>query len=174
MSTGVGAGSAGTCFSGGSGSGGIYAGTNFDTFTGDAGINGGEGTQFASGTGGGGDPDPPSGSASGAGNPNGDGSGGDPVHDGTGGVLIIFVEGTITKDSIAKHFTANGASGKTLGNPGFFYPGVNPFGGATGGGIVILVNNGDNSNNVEARGGVTPLGRGGGNGAAVALSFSQL
>ena len=183
---GTGAGSAGTCFSGGSGSGGTYYPVEATTYTLDAGSRGGAGSDSAIL---GAVPEPPQ-SAAGAGNPNGNTNPSVPtplfnLYDGTGGVLIVFVEGTITTAGPSvKHFSANGTFGRqmeTAGMNGTTYP----FGGGTGGGIVILVNNSavDLSGNVQALGGIvsangpaaTPTNyRSGGNGAAVTYTFGQL
>ena len=128
----VGAGSAGTCFSGGSGTGAVYTG-GAGTSTSNAGSNGGAGSagvqtdvQIGSG---------------GAGNPGGLGyyvgsaapdksypsiDGGS----GTGGVLIVIVEGTLASSvGSATRFTADGLAGGTLG-------GVS--GGGSGGGSLNI------------------------------------
>jgi hypothetical protein len=175
----IGRGTAGTCFTGGTGSGGTLGGP-ITSGTDNAGPNGGIGTIGVDFTN-------PSQSRllSGAGNPGGIGDG---TADGTGGVLIIFVEGTITKEgpspSTAKYFTADGVEGKQTQSFSTNDPACQPFGGGTGGGIVIVVNNDAASltNNVQAAGGIIrangPGGvdnfQSGGNGAAVAYTFSQL
>jgi hypothetical protein len=183
MSGTIGSGSAGTCFSGGAGSGGTYFVTVPETSgTGDAGTNGGFGSDGAvygeSGA-----------NLGGAGNPAGAGGGEGAV--GTGGVLIIFVEGTITKEVeeggdpfTAKYFTANGANGGPVSEYSSYDTYCRPFGGGSGGGIVILVNNnsGDLAANVQAIGGfVASDGPGGaanfrsaGDGAAAVYTFSEL
>ena len=126
----VGAGSAGTCFSGGSGTGSVYT-TGASVSTSNAGTNGGAGSagvqtavQIGSG---------------GAGNPGGLGyyiGSADPSKlypaidggSGTGGVLIVIVEGTLAANALGTtRFTANGVAGGTLG-------GVS--GGGSGGGSV--------------------------------------
>ncbi len=173
---GSGAGSAGTCFSGGSGGGGTLNASPGVTSAFDAEADGGKGGEGANVT-------SPA-SAAGAGNPNGNTDpaiGDDPQFDGTGGVLIIFVEGTITTNSSSeKHFTADGTYGRQALNPSG--TGIYPFGGGTGGGIVIVVNNSASSytNNVTALGGVVATGgpttpfQSGGNGSAVCYTFSEL
>jgi len=128
----VGTGSAGTCFSGGSGSGSVYT-TGVSRSSDNAESNGGAGSAGAN-------PDMQIVSG-GAGNPGGLGyyiSSGDPHKlypsinggNGTGGVLIVIVEGTLSSDSPgATRFTANGVAGGSLG-------GVS--GGASGGGSVNI------------------------------------
>jgi hypothetical protein len=185
MSGYIGAGSAGTCFSGGAGSGGTYGIQDPVTSgTADAGINGGFGTDGVDYSG------LDVQSMTGAGNPTAD-SREDPDHAGTGGVLIIFVEGTITREvieggdpSTTKYFTANGVEGAQCFTNSTYDTSCLPFGGGTGGGIVIVVNNNASNllGNVEANGGIIerdgPGGAGnfqsGGNGAAVAYTFSEL
>ena len=122
----VGAGSAGTCFSGGCGSGAVYNTGGQSSPA--AGINGGAGgagaypnAQITNG---------------GAGNPGGIGYYFDAVDaravggSGTGGVLIVIVEGTLASNTIgATRFTANGAAGGSFG-------GVS--GGGSGGGSINL------------------------------------
>ncbi len=183
MSGSIGAGSAGTCFSGGAGSGGTYGVVTPATSGSDsAGINGGAGT---AGTHYG----APSQNRflAGAGNPGGFTG----VAAGTGGVLIIFVEGTITKEVIeggdpatTKFFTANGVDCQQTTQPSTYDTLCNPFGGGSGGGIVIVVNN-DATNlqyNVQANGGIVARdGPGGvsnfqsaGNGDAVVYTFGAL
>jgi hypothetical protein len=127
----VGTGSDGTCFSGGSGSGSVYTnGSSQSSANGDT--NGGAGSDGAQ-------PDVQIGSG-GAGNPGGLGYwiGASPPSylyptinggDGTGGVLIVIVEGTLSANAAATRFTANGVAGGTLG-------GVS--GGASGGGSVTV------------------------------------
>jgi hypothetical protein len=177
---GIGTGSAGTCFSGGSGSGGtFYPAINSETANAQG--RGGAGTEsvilgLA----------PPGDSAAGAGNPNGNTNPSipdDPQYNGTGGVLIVFVEGTITTaGSTVKHFRANGVQGRQMTVPGSAGTGIYPFGGGTGGGIVILVNGGATglTDNIEAAGGIvanngpSPSFRSGGEGVAVAYTFGQL
>jgi hypothetical protein len=170
MSATIGNGAQGTCFSGGAGSGGT-ANPLIYTFTEAGGINGGKGGRGEivgtySGQ-----------SVSGAGNPNGD-EDNDELSTGTGGTLIVIVEGNINLfDSGETHFRADGASGK------FFKQTVNdpstvPFGGGSGGGIVIVVaQNGTSlATNVSALGGRNGGGKGaqsGGDGAAVAYDMSQ-
>ena len=180
----IGSGSAGTCFSGGAGSGGTGVVSGFSITTANAGINGGAGTPgFLNGLFSAYD------LAGGAGNPGGDLSGGvfdasgGLTSDGTGGVLIVFVEGTITtQGSSVKHFTANGITGNQTTSSSGNYTGIFPFGGASGGGIVILVNNNAVSlgDNVEAKGGTyanngptTPY-QSGGNGATYCVTFNDL
>lgn len=177
----IGAGSRGTCFSGGVGSGGTLLLPGETTTIAAGGDNGGKGSaDYLNGLYSIGD------SAAGAGNPNGyvapavD----DPLSNGTGGVLIVFVEGTInTYDNATKHFTANGVPGRQITSASGSYPSVFPFGGGTGGGIVIVVNNNASSltGNIQASGGTLtangPGGapyRSGGNGAAVAYTFGAL
>lgn len=178
---GVGAGSAGTCFSGGSGSGGTFNPVQATTSTANAGTRGGAGSDSALlGV-------LPVGvqSAAGAGNPNGSVAyGADPLYDGTGGVLIVFVEGTInTAGSSVKHFTANGTQGRQMTQGGMGPdPTIFPFGGGTGGGIVIVVNQNaaSLSNNIEALGGIITANgpsanfQSGGNGSALRIPFDSL
>ena len=181
---GTGAGSAGTCFSGGSGSGGTFYPVQATTNTADAGTRGGAGSESALL---GPVPVTPQ-SAAGAGNPNGNTNVAipdDAQYNGTGGVLIVFVEGTITTaGSSVKHFSANGTYGRQMEEAGM-NSSTYPFGGGTGGGIVILVNSQavDLSGNVQALGGIvaangpvaTPTNfRSGGNGSAVTYTFGQL
>jgi hypothetical protein len=181
-SSGIGTGSAGTCFSGGSGSGGTYYPDPATTVTADAGGRGGAGSDSVLiGM------LPGDATAAGAGNPNGNTNPSipdDPQYNGTGGVLIIFVEGTITTaDSTRKHFKANGTQGRQLFQGGMGPDSsIYPFGGGTGGGIVIVVNGGAAglTDNIEAKGGIvttngpTASFRSGGDGAAVAYTFSEL
>lgn len=127
----VGTGSAGTCFSGGSGSGSTYVSQVRSSEN--AGSNGGTGSAGAN-------PDAQIGSG-GAGNPGGLGYwiGASPPsylyptingESGTGGVLIVIVEGTLSSSvGGATRFTANGSNGGTLG-------GVS--GGGSGGGSVNI------------------------------------
>lgn len=179
---GVGAGANGTCFSGGSGSGGTYSSIVDETGTLNAAGRGGAGSDSAFGA----VPLIPE-SAAGAGNPDGNTDmavGPDPFAEGTGGSLILFVEGTITTaGSTVKHFSANGTRGRQMTILGQNVPpSVYPFGGGTGGGIVILVNNDalGLAENVEANGGVVASGgpspnfQSGGNGAAVTYTFAEL
>ena len=179
---GIGTGSAGTCFSGGSGSGGTYYPVQATTSTANAGTRGGAGSDSAllgvlpAGTQ----------SAAGAGNPNGSALyGPNNLYDGTGGVLIVFVEGTITTvgGGSTPHFTANGTQGRQMTQGGMGpTPSIYPFGGGTGGGIVILVNNGAGSlsGNLQALGGIIANNgpsanfQSGGNGSAVAYTFAEL
>ncbi len=178
---GVGAGSAGTSFSGGSGSGGTYYPIENTTGTDNAEANGGAGSDSVLlGV------VPAGNSAAGAGNPNGSVSlGPSSTYDGTGGVLIIFVEGTITTQGASvKHFTADGVAGRQMTQSGMAGTAVYPFGGGTGGGIVILVNKNATSlvNNVSAYGGVVVNNspndpepyRSAGNGSAICIEFNQL
>jgi hypothetical protein len=176
----IGRGTAGTCFSGGAGSGGTRGG-GITSGTDNAGIDGGFGTVGNDYI----DPNQNR-NLAGAGNPAGTRDG---TADGTGGVLILFVEGTITKEGVTpsttKYFTANGIQGKQSDtfstNDGL----CKPFGGGTGGGIVIVVNNDTASlaNNIQAAGGIIKTDgpntartnfQSGGNGAAVAYTFSEL
>lgn len=181
-SAGIGTGSAGTCFSGGSGSGGTYTPNPATTVTADAGGRGGAGSESVLvGM------LPADASAAGAGNPNGNTNiaiPDDPQFNGTGGVLIIFVEGTITTTgSTDKHFRANGVQGRQMLQGGMGPDSsIYPFGGGTGGGIVILINGNAAglTDNIEAKGGIvtangpTASFRSGGNGSAVAYTFSAL
>jgi hypothetical protein len=126
----VGAGSAGTCFSGGAGTGSVNTG-GASTSTSNAGANGGAGsagvqTDVVIGSGGAGNPGG-FGYWSGSGNP---GNRYTPIDGGagTGGVLIVIVEGTLSSSAAgATRFTANGVAGGTLG-------GVS--GGGSGGGSI--------------------------------------
>ena len=179
---GVGAGSAGTCFSGGSGSGGTYFPVSGSTVTPDAGTRGGAGSEGAIlGV----TPTPPQ-SVAGAGNPNGNTDpsiGDDPQYNGTGGVLIVFVEGTITTAGSDKHFAANGVQGRQMIQGGMGpNPAIFPFGGGTGGGIVILVNGDALSfrSNMQTLGGIVVNNgpsanfQSGGNGVSATYTFDEL
>ncbi len=180
---GIGSGSAGTCFSGGAGSGGSFVPLNSSS-TANAGTQGGIGTQGVIAG-----PVPTTWyGVSGAGNPS-DTTGltippeEQVLHEGTGGVLVIFVEGNINLfgDPSTKFFTANGAPGYQALNEGN-YSGIYPFGGGSGGGIVILVNKdaATLTANVEAKGGIVRQNgpsvnfRSGGDGAAVCYTFDQV
>lgn len=182
MPGGVGTGSDGTCFSGGSGSGGSYYPDPALASTNNAGTRGGAGSAGTT-VGLGPSQSPPY--ADGAGNPNGGATPGDPPdpqYDGTGGVLIVFVEGNINVVGGAKHFKANGAPGRQMTVPGAGPAGVYPFGGGTGGGIVIVINKdaATLTSNMEALGGIVAANgpsanfQSGGNGQAVAYTFGEL
>ena len=165
MSATIGAGSAGTCFSGGTGSGGT-ANPTVGTTTGNGEENGGQGGA-SNGVGFGN-------YMAGAGNPNGD-DGTITEANGTGGTLIVIVEGSITlPDSLATYFTADGVSGLSQRFPVNY--GTAPYGGGSGGGIVLVVaQNGAslNTTNVTARGGTAASkAKSGGDGAAVGLNMS--
>ena len=186
---GIGSGSRGTCFSGGAGSGGTFSplGT---TQTSNAGTRGGAGSLGFSASGGlipiGGY------QLGGAGNPTAynnvtDLSGVAPnENQGTGGVLLLFVEGSIIEpESVppnTRYFTANGAPGLQATSAGNYI--AYPFGGGSGGGVVVVVNgNAANfTSKVQANGGIVatngPGGasdyRSGGDGAAVCYTFEQI
>lgn len=164
----MGTGAAGTCFSGGSGGGGS-ANPADNAISGDALPDGGQGGLGIDRSGA--DRNP-----AGAGNPNGSGEEGRYTdNDGTGGTLIVIVEGTIsTNNSGSALFTAQGTRGV------WFDSGVNyitpPFGGSSGGGIVVVAAQNGSSfiTNVTAAGGGNPLaGANAGNGAAVAYNLSS-
>lgn len=132
-----GAGAAGTSFSGGAGSGGARNST-----TADGGANGGAGSNA-------------SGSAStlggGAGNPGGAGAdGGAAAQDGTGGVLIIIVEGNYSGSGTV---TAAGAAGGDGARGG---------GGSGGGSVTIMVRGTDTGPTPTAAGGTGGAGAGAG------------
>ena len=162
----MGSGAAGTCFSGGAGGGGS-ADPADSTTSGSAGANGGAGGTDINGT-------LIDEGAAGAGNPNGGGARYS-AFDGTGGTLIVIVQGTISTNTSGSLFTANGTRGP------FFSVDVNyystpPFGGGSGGGIVIVAaQNGTSfTSNVSAAGGGSQVGPTAGNGAAVAYNLSAL
>lgn len=167
----MGDGAAGSPFSGGSGGGGSRLPGMYPVATGSGVELGGQGGLGVNGAG------VESTLPSGAGNPNGNVTG-NPESNGTGGTLIIIVEGSInTNDGSSKLFTANGAPGVTSGdgNTGEYAP-IIPFGGGSGGGIVIVAaGNGFPPDVVEASGGRTPSNaKNAGNGAAVACALSVL
>lgn len=125
----MGSGAEGTSYSGGAGSGGIYVlgFPNTTASTCNASPNGGAGSDGASFLldGGGG----------GAGNPSGrNGSPGGPIGEpttsGTGGTLIVIVEGAIRGDGL---FSSYGVNGNTNNNDGGA-----PGGGSGGGSITVL------------------------------------
>jgi hypothetical protein len=161
----MGRGAAGTCFSGGSGGGGSANPADY-TSTGSAETNGGAGGLGIDGAGA--DRNP-----AGAGNPNGSGDKYND-NDGTGGTLIVIVEGTIsTNNSGASLFRARGTGGVSFVS-GVNYP-TPPFGGGSGGGIVVVAaqNGSSFTTNVSATGGTDSLaGANAGNGAAVAYNLS--
>lgn len=189
---GTGTGAAGTCFSGGSGSGGTYYPPNpttNSTTTANAIPNGGAGTDSVLAIG----PYSTGSTAAGAGNPAGYTP---PAQDfgpsnGTGGVLIVFVEGNINKppsSDTVKFFTANGCPGRQM-TVGGMTSVVYPFGGGSGGGIVLVINSAAATlvDNVQAAGGIVEMHnpndlpggtpgawRSGGDGAAVCATFAQL
>ena len=133
-------GAAGTIFSGGPGGGGAG-----DASTANPGVaNGGAGgaaTQF--------------GSTGGAGNPAGAGAGGTPVtapaSDGTGGLLIIIVQGNVTVDANGS-IQSKGSSGGTAGAGNY-----KESGGSSGGGSVVILHGGtlSNSGEISAAGGIS-------------------
>ena len=158
MSATVRAGAAGTCFSGGAGSGGS-ANPNDGDNTGTGGANGGAGGSDVNNSA------YPTQSAAGAGNPS----------NGTGGTLIVIVEGTITTwDGYSINFVSNGASGQVMDQPVNGY--TPPFGGGSGGGIVIVAaqNGSSVAANVGSFGGQSSEGPSGGNGGTIALNLSGI
>lgn len=181
MSATIGKGGNGTCFSGGTGSGGTQLIPNFPVTTTAGEENGGiGGTGFINGLVGVGD------RVDGAGNPYGGllDLSGSTIPIGTGGVLIVFVEGTITTAG-GIHFEAKGSPGfqSSSQSGNYTIPAVYPFGGGSGGGIIIIVNNDTTglTSASDVRGGLYSSGgpdggayQSGGSGAKVAYTFSEL
>lgn len=141
-----GAGAAGTCFSGGPGGG---AESTAQT----GGANGGAGGQYAG-----------VGNPSGAGNPNNANT----IEEGTGGTLIVIVFGTISGTG---SLTANGAS--TTSQWISPIPASNGYaGGASGGGVVVLLRQAG-SVTMQANGGIsTGSANGGAGGAGSTVTFT--
>jgi hypothetical protein len=142
-----GAGRGGTSFSGGSGGGGIWyqsGGTaGSGTVNGGAGGNGVQDTANATAFGGAGNPGGTNAGRNAATSSNGDG---------TGGILIIFVAGSLLGSGT---ISANGVQGKTYtGGETFGWSG----GGGSGGGSVTVVYRYDSST-------ITPVATGGAGGA---------
>lgn len=112
-----GAGGAGTSYSGGAGGGGIAKSSGTET-AGSGSSSGGAGGNGADGS---------SNAAGGSGNPGGTGTGGTTDGlDGTGGLLVIYVTGTLTFGASGK-LESNGVAGGTATKAG---------GGGTGGGRI--------------------------------------
>jgi len=162
-----GAGAAGTSFSGGPGGGGAAG-----AFTGSSGVTGGTANGGAGGTGGTSNLYSNSGGGGGGagnpGGPRGERSAADAGGtaratagaNGTGGILIILVEGSITINSGAV-ISADGANGGNSDNPS---PNHSGGGGGSGGGSVTIVGQSySNSGTVRANGGSGGLGYDGGN-----------
>lgn len=124
----AGAGAAGTCFSGGAGSGSCYPGTGVTLNSADATENGGAGSAGVGST-----------PVGGNGNPKGAGSS---FTSGTGGVLIVFVTGTIS-----------GASGVFRAQGGGTYSMGGIRGGGSGGGVVMTFSTNNPSNSLIVSGG---------------------
>lgn len=144
------AGAAGTCFSGGAGSGGAISGTSEA-----GGANGGKGGNSSGNYSGGG-----------AGNPGGQGrtSGGSPGFnglDGTGGTLIVIVEGTITGSGT---FTSVGSG---VNRP----PGSTAGGGSGGGSVNVLYKTDSSTTTLSAVGGAGSASGTGGTGTARKLAI---
>lgn len=143
----AGVGSAGTSFSGGAGGGG-YGGSPIQ-FAGNGGTNGGAGG--VSGQAGGG----------GIGNPSG--STGAAHDEGTGGVLIVIVNGAVSGSGTLE---ANGGSTSPSG--------VAVTGGASGGGVAILMRKSGSGPTLSAAGGTATGGtnNGGSGGAGATATFT--
>ena len=166
-------GSAGTCFSGGSGGGGAFiAGDLEDTRAFAYGGAGGHGADTVGACGG-----ACGGSGGGAGNPGGvggsgsnGGAAGDNGEDGTGGILYLVVGGNLTFGS-SSEISADGANG---GNANGSVPsGYGTGGGGSGGGSIVILYAGtltDNGVDKHADGGLGGSGystsQDGGNGGA--------
>jgi len=147
-----GSGAAGTCFSGGGGGGGMLGSSSNG---GDAVSNGGKG---GNGTG--------NVSAGGSGNPGGTGTGapfGPDGNSGTGGTLIVIVEGTLSGTGT---ITANGVDGaRASGQVGG--------GGSGGGSVTVLFRTDSSSINPTATGGAGSSCGSGGNGTARKLAIGS-
>lgn len=146
------AGAAGTSFSGGPGSGGAISGTSEA-----GGANGGKGGNSSGNYSGGG-----------AGNPGGQGrtSGGTAGFngvDGTGGTLIVIVEGTLSGTG---SFVSNGS---TVNRP----PGSTAGGGSGGGSVNVLVKTDSSTTTTTATGGAGVASGSGGNGTARKLAIGS-
>ena len=143
-----GAGAAGTCFSGGSGGGGVIT-SGIATA---GGANGGKGGNAAGGA-----------SAGGSGNPGGNSGGisGLPGGVGTGGVLVVICEGTLSGTGT---IVAGGVDGVR--------PSGSVAGGASGGGSVTVLYKTDSSSiTPAAAGGTGQFSGNGGNGTARKLAI---
>jgi hypothetical protein len=166
---GTGGGGGGANNNGGSAAGSGSAGTSFTGGTGAGEHNGGGGTP-TSGNANGGQGGNGAGNTNhhgGTGNPGGvDGGGGGTNYngtDGTGGVLMIFVKGTLSGSGTV---VANGVNASTGADPGKF---GGAGGGSSGGGSATLIYNTDSSTvTITANGG--SAGRNGGAGTARKLS----
>jgi hypothetical protein len=142
-------GSTGTCFSGGSGGGGQI---QQNTAAGDAEGNGGKGGDAIGGASGGGSGNP--GGASG-------GTNGATGNSGTGGTLVVIVEGTLSGTGT---IVAGGVAG--------IRPGGSVAGGASGGGSVTVLYKTDSSSiTPAATGGSGNFSGNGGNGTARKLAI---
>jgi len=142
-----GAGSAGTSFGGGCGGGGAWSNVGGTAGSGVAnGGTGGTGLVNAIGN------NPTAGG--GAGNPGGSGAGYSAASavggSGTGGVLVIFVKGTLYGSGSV---TCNGANGGTLGVISGNY-GVSGGGGSGGGSVTIITTSNQSTVTVSAVGGL--------------------
>jgi hypothetical protein len=160
-------GAKGSCFSGGSGSGGIRSfgnpgnrsNTSFPVDYGGAGGQGQYYGEFQNVSGGG------------AGNPGGTSTGTDTSgQNGTGGLIVLVVGGNLTVGSNGK-IQANGM----LAGGGNATYGTDMSGGASGGGRIIIAHRGtySNSGTVEANGGTKSSGSGG-NGGAGSVTVEQV
>jgi hypothetical protein len=166
----VGQGGSGTCFSGGAGSGGS-ANPGDGTTTGFGEENGGAGGADVVDSG-----LFPDQSAAGAGNPNGE-LNENRDSDGTGGTLIVIVEGNITLfDPPGTPFSADGNPGRQVNGPGN-QGSIFPFGGGSGGGIVVLASqNAPTLGKIaSAAGGASDrtFGQSGGNGDTLQVDFTS-
>jgi hypothetical protein len=146
-------GSAGTCFSGGTGGGGVIS-SNTPNNGGDGESNGGKGGDSV-GTASGGGTGNPGGTKGGINGLNG--------NSGTGGTLIIIVEGTLSGSGT---IVANGVAG--IRPPGA------PAGGGSGGGSVTVIYGTDSSSiTPTATGGAGNFSGNGGNGTARKLAIGS-
>lgn len=143
-----GSGSSGTCFSGGSGGGAAYSSGT----AGNGGANGGAGGQ--------GVPTNSNIITGGTGNPGGNAGTAQAGGNGTGGTLIVIVEGSITGTG---SIIANGIASNRIG-------GGAP-GGASGGGSLTVMSKPLSSITVSATGGNGQSGGNGGNGTARRLAL---
>ena len=152
----VGAGAAGTCFSGGAGSGSVYR-NSAGAGSAAGGANGGAGSDGAS--------DGGTFSSGGSGNPAGTGYYFNVVDNrfiggtGTGGVVIVLCEGSVTT-SASGSIVANGSASSTLTGFG---------GGGSGGGSITVLSKPLSSITVTANGGSSGGGGGNGNTRRLAL-----
>ncbi len=147
----AGSGTAGTCFTGGTGGGGANA-----TTAGDGVTNGGKGGNAAGNA-----------CNGGTGNPGGNAGSGifaEVGNDGTGGTLIIIVEGSATGSGSC---IANGVIAKRLDS------GRVPGGASGGGSVTVLYGTNPSGVTVTANGGGGQSGGNGGNGTARKLAIGS-